>query len=51
MSKIVLPTLAATCVALYFIRKRKAEVEVDVEPVDEMSAMDSNIADLAVAAD
>ena len=51
MSKMVLPTLAATAVALYFIsKKRKVEIEVEVEPVDEMSSMD-NVADLAVAAD
>ncbi len=52
MSRILLPTIAATCVAFYFIsRKRKVEIEVEIEPVGDMSDMDNNIADLAIAAD
>jgi hypothetical protein len=52
MSKILLPTIAATCVAFYFIsRKRKVESEVEIEPVDDMSGMDSSVVDIALAAD
>ena len=36
MSRIVWPSIAATCVALYFIsRKRKVEIELEIEPVDD----------------
>jgi hypothetical protein len=36
MSRIVWPSIAATCVALYFIsRKRKVEMELEIEPMSD----------------
>ena len=52
MSRIVWPSIAATCVALYFIsRKRKVEVELEIEPVDDMDQSDASLADAVLMAE
>jgi hypothetical protein len=53
MSRIVWPSIAATCVALYFIsRKRKAESELEIEPVADVDLEDdASLADAALAAE
>ena len=51
MSRIIWPSIAATCIALYFIsRKHKVELELDIEPVEGESDT-SNLADTAILAE
>jgi len=53
MSRIIWPSIAATCIALYFItRKRKVELELEIEPVDGEAENDtSSVADTALVAE
>jgi hypothetical protein len=52
MSRIVWPSIAATCVALYFFsRKRKADDEFEIEPVDDIDFdSDASLADVVALA-
>ena len=53
MSRIIWPSIAATCIALYFIsRKRKAEPELEIEPVESEPERDAtSLADTALVAE
>ena len=53
MSRIILPSIAVTCVALYFLtRKRKLEFELEIEPRDgHNSDSDSAVGDTQVLAE
>jgi len=52
MSRIIWPSIAATCIALYFIsRKRKVELELETETVASEAEQDATSpADAAVPA-
>jgi hypothetical protein len=53
MSRIIWPSIAATCIALYFIsRKRKVELELEIEPAHgEAEKESSSLAETAPVAD
>ncbi|HLF78516.1 MAG TPA: hypothetical protein VJB57_13625 [Dehalococcoidia bacterium] len=53
MSRIIWPSIAATCVAIYFIsRKRKVEIDLETEPIaDSEARSDSNGAHVALMAE